>query len=79
MGHYSPTRPADRRSPGLEPLLAGMETKVCPERERAVSSALERGLMTVVILAFLLSGGFIFVWEVLAKVHRIASALRVGH
>jgi hypothetical protein len=79
MDHYASTRPGDRRSPGLEPLPSGTQARVCPERERALSSAMERGAVTVVVVAILLTGGLVFGREVLANAPRIVASLGVVH
>jgi hypothetical protein len=79
MGTYVSTRPrADGRPPNLEPLLPGNEAKVSPERERAVSSALERGLVTLVMILGVLCGGFVLMGAFAASVARIGAALRIG-
>jgi hypothetical protein len=68
----------DGRSPGLLTLPGGAEVRVDPGRERAVSSALERALLTLLLILALLCGGILFVREVAAAVGRIGVAVGVG-
>jgi hypothetical protein len=72
-------RGADDSRPRLDPVLAGAKATVHPEQERALACALERGLITVMLVATLLCGGFLVFGKVVASIHRIAAALGAVH
>lgn len=69
----------DGRSPNPSAAAAGAKTQVVnPQRERAFSAALERAVITLMLIAGILSGGFLFLWEFLARIGRIAGALGIA-
>jgi hypothetical protein len=76
-GHrVSQTRLADSRSPGPDPLPPG-KVAVHADHERAVSAALERAAVTLMMIAALLWGGFVFLARFTASVEHIRVVLGI--